>query len=279
MEELRKLPQVVGGLTRADREMAANLFSELTPNIVLVDNLEEAEMVKIVNNTFRDVSFAYANELSLICDKFNLDTVRIINAANEGYPRNRVSLPSPGVGGACLKKDPHLLKYSCEQVGYEPKMITKSKEVNDSMPLYVFNKLSTYCTNQGLDLVTAKIFIMGLAFKGTPETSDVRHSSTLDFINLIDFDKKNLFGYDAVVDADTILSCGVTPASIEDGFKDANAVLIMNNHHSFRNINIYQLLETMKKPAIFFDTWHIFEPEEITKFEGISYASMGFITS
>ena len=101
LEELKSLPQIIGGYSKECVNIASNFFRYLSPHIVAVESLEEAEMIKLVNNTFRDLSFAFANELVYICDKFNLDTTKIIKDASEGYPRNK--LPLPGfVGGYCL---------------------------------------------------------------------------------------------------------------------------------------------------------------------------------
>ena len=89
------------------------LFRELTSTIVDVGSLENAEMVKILNNTFRDVKFAYANEMTLICKELGLDMIKLVQAANQVYVRDEIPVPSPGVGGECLSKDPYILMHSC----------------------------------------------------------------------------------------------------------------------------------------------------------------------
>src|SRR5439155_1709776 len=109
IEELRSLPQVIGGLRSGCADIASALFSTVTPTIVRVASLEEAEMVKLANNGFRDLIFAFSNEIAEICSHFNIDAIRILGAANRGYPRDRIPVPSPGVGGTCLLKDPYLL--------------------------------------------------------------------------------------------------------------------------------------------------------------------------
>ena len=108
LKELRELPQIIGGIDNTSRELAANIFRKLTTTIVSVESPEAAELIKLIDNTYRDVTFAYANEVALICDGFGLDANRIVRAANEGYVRNRIPVPSPGVGGVCLKKDPYI---------------------------------------------------------------------------------------------------------------------------------------------------------------------------
>ena len=118
MYELKTLPQVIGGFSAKCLEQSAGFWSTLTPMVIRSDSLEAAEMVKLANNTFRDLSFAFANELALIGDSYNVDAFELVNAANEGYPRNKIPLPSPGVGGYCLTKDPIL--FSSNSKGLRP---------------------------------------------------------------------------------------------------------------------------------------------------------------
>jgi len=106
IQELSSLPQIVGGLTEACTEKAVSFWSTLTDTVVRVDALEAAELVKLINNSYRDLSFAFANEFALLADRYNIDATRLIAAANEGYPRDKIPRPSPGVGGYCLTKDP-----------------------------------------------------------------------------------------------------------------------------------------------------------------------------
>lgn len=274
LEELRTLPQVIGGLNKANTEQAADFFRQLSPKIIFVDTLEEAEFIKILNNTFRDTSFAYANEISLLASKFNINAFKIINAANDGYPRNKIPLPSPGVGGTCLKKDPYILEYTCRQAQFTPKLITASRSINEHMPQHVAKNMIEHLKKQGKKLETAKIFIIGFAFKGEPETSDVRNSSTIELLESLP-KNLNLYGYDPVVSTEVIKEFGCTPASLEQGFENADVVIIMNNHQSYKKIPIYSLVKTMNTPAILFDGWNLFDGKLIQKIEGVTYTTLG----
>lgn len=108
LKELRENSQIVGGITESCTEKAANLFLKLTSTVVTVSSAEVAEFSKIIDNTYRDVKFSFSNQLALISEKLGLDIHEVINAANVHYPRNNIPVPSPGVGGACLSKDPHI---------------------------------------------------------------------------------------------------------------------------------------------------------------------------
>lgn len=276
LEELRKLPQVIGGLDKTSIELASKLFRELAPTIVTVDTMEDAEMVKLVNNTFRDLTFAYANELALICDKLGLDAVKLIEAANEGYPRGHVPVPSPGVGGACLSKDPYIFIGAAKKKGYEPVLVKHARRINESMPAYVAKKVSRFCESARKKLPGAKVFIIGFAFKGRPETADMRFSPTLDLLGLLrKAGVKRIYGYDPVVPSAEIRKLGATVCDLKRGFEKADCVLIMNNHESYTKMNIYPLLNRMKRPGLFFDGWHLFSKEAVARVKGITYKGLG----
>jgi len=108
INELRELPQIIGGFNKDSVEATVALFREITPTIIRVGSLEAAEMVKLVNNSFRDYVFAYSNYVTRIASGYNVNIYEIIKAANQGYPRDKIPLPSPGVGGPCLTKDPFI---------------------------------------------------------------------------------------------------------------------------------------------------------------------------
>ena len=275
LEELRTLPQVIGGIDKISAEMTSNLFSLLTSTIILVDSLEAAEMIKLINNTYRDVTFAFANELAILCDKLKLDTVKIIEAANKGYDRSNIPVPSPGVGGACLVKDPYILIESAKKYGHLPKFASLSRQTNEIMPEFVANKVINFFQQNNLDLKKDKVLLVGFAFKGRPETSDIRNSTTLDVLALLQKKVKNIYGFDPVASAKEIRSYKVKTADLVESFQDASCVLIMNNHPSYENWPIYKYLKKTKKPTLFLDCWHIFSKEIVEKIKGVTYDGLG----
>lgn len=277
MEELRTLPQVIGGLTEKCGLLTAKLFEKITPKIIMVDSLEGAEMVKFINNTFRDLKFAFANEIALICSRFNLDTSKIIEAANFGYPRAGTPKPSPGVGGYCLTKDSYLLIDALKKKNFKPRIIPAARMINEFMPSFVakqterfFKKFKPSALEQG------KIYILGFAFKGRPDTSDIRFSPSIDVTKLLLTKNKNIYGFDPIVKKSVIESLGVGYADFEQGFKDADCVIIMNNHPLFASLDVVKYLQLAKKPVFFFDTWRLHDPQKILRIEGVKYSNLGF---
>ena len=274
LKEIRELPQIVAGLDSFSSDLATSIFKKLTHTIVNVEHLEDAELIKLMDNTFRDLTFAYSNQIAQIADKYDLDTSKIIQAANEGYSRNRIPKPSPGVGGVCLKKDPYLLISSSKKKGYIPKLTETARYINENMSSYIISKIERFSKISGKDLSQMKIFVIGFAFKGNPETSDTRQSSTLDVTNNLSKLTKNIFGYDPVLNQNDLLQFNVIPVDLETGFKDADCILIMNNHVSYSNFDIYNLLSKTNKPSLFFDGWGIFGKKMIQKIDHISYETI-----
>jgi UDP-N-acetyl-D-mannosaminuronic acid dehydrogenase len=247
----------------------------MTNSIVRVDSLEAAELVKLINNSFRDLIFSFSNEIALLCEQWNLDAFEVIEAANEGYPRDPVPSPSPGVGGVCMYKDPHLLAASATAIGLKPQLFGLSRAVNQFMPFNIFQKYRKFCQATGHKLEETRVFVVGLAFKGWPETSDMRNSTAIDLVNLLKEAGLTVYGYDYVTPDDELRDeAGVEPCSLEDGFANADAVFVMNNHPSYEDWDLYAYLKKMNRPGLFFDGWNMFHPEEITRMEGISYSTV-----
>jgi len=250
LDEIKSLPQIVGSYDEHSQILTEMLFREITSTIVSVKDLESAEMVKIMNNTFRDVKFAYSNEMALICRDLGLDMVELVNAANMGYTRDRIPIPSPGVGGACLTKDSYILAYSVRDIESKSTLIQNARKVNELIPINLVNEISKMIKRIGKNLPKVKIFIVGFAFKGDPETSDMRSSTTIDLLNEllnIGVSRENIFGFDPVVDACDINALGIKFTSVIKGFKGADVIIFMNNHKSYKNLNILKLLESAKK--------------------------------
>lgn len=270
LSELRTLPQVIGGINRASANIVANIFSLMTDTSFVVDSLEEAEIVKLINNTYRDVTFAFANETARICRRWRIDTNKVINAANMGYARSAVPKPSPGVGGYCLEKDPFIFIDSSRKKGYTPKLFEHARLVNTEIVHEIAQDVGEFLSKKGKK---EKVFILGFAFKGDPPTSDIRGSTTKILVTELQKNgHTNLYGYDPLVARKEIKALGVCPVNaLQEGFRNARVVIVMHNHSDFRNLNMRNLLSVVKKESILFDLWALYNKEEISKISGIHY--------
>lgn len=270
--ELKTNPQIIGSLTHEGIEKATQIFKLMTQTIIPVSSIETAEMMKLIDNTYRDVRFAYANEIAIICEILKLDAKECIEKANFQYPRNNIPMPSPGVGGPCLSKDPYILAHVANQYGYNPEVISHSRWVNEYIPSFlakkIVRKIETMNKKENL-----KIFIIGFAFKGNPETGDIRNSPTLILVEEMKKHFTNIVGYDPVVFASDIENIGIKVTTVQEGFKDADCVIIMNNHKSYQSLNVKELLRSSSKPCVFVDCWSMFR--DIIKEYNVIYTGVG----
>lgn len=274
LRELGELPQIIGGLDSYSVDRAAMLFRSITTVTVPVESLEAAELAKLVDNSFRDVRFAYANELAGLCEALGLDACGLIDAVNFGYERNQIPGPSPGVGGPCLYKDPYIL-YECgKDVGLSMAMVKQARHVNESQLSSLRARLYRKLEDIGKRPCDVKVFLMGFAFKGDPVTSDTRHSTTVDFVRLLG-DVGEIMGHDFVVPPAEIEAFGVKFCSLEEGFAGADVAMIMNNHPLYGCMDVSSLLETMNMPALVVDCWHQYRKAQIEMTKGVSYVGIG----
>lgn len=259
LAELDVLPQIVGADDVETSHRAAQLFSFVTATIVRVSSLEAAEMIKLVDNTARDVSFAFANEIASACDALGLSAAEIIRAGKLGYPRTNLPLPGP-VGGPCLEKDPHILHQSL-QGRVEMRITAAARQVNEDQPRQIAQFIAATLKPR-LPAGARPVFaLMGLAFKGEPETDDIRGTMARPARRalLAQFPDAEIRGYDPVVSAADIRSLGLTPAaSMTEAVAGAHGAIILTNHPAFRAMPIEELAGALAEPGLFYDCWNLF---------------------
>ncbi len=279
IKELRSLPQIVGGLTQECLRRAVDFWSGFASSVVKCESLEAAEFVKLANNSFRDLSFAFANELAIAADNFNIDAFRLIRAANEGYWRNLISYPSPGVGGYCLTKDPFLYSLAHTGGSATTSLSVLGRQVNKRAGLYVIDVLERFATRLEKPLTRLSVLLMGIAFKGEPETNDLRGSVAIDIADNLQKRGSDVKCWDSVVSPEELKAAGLRPISnLKQGVQDADAVLILNNHRDNAAPGIFVKI-TGKEPKLIFDGWSLLDRDEIERVNGLVYATMGYMSS
>jgi nucleotide sugar dehydrogenase len=279
LKELRSLPQIIGGYNSDSLEATAAIFRDLTPTIVKVDSLEAAEMAKLINNSFRDYIFAYSNQIAKIAAKFNIDVFGVIKAANEGYVRDPVPLPSPGVGGPCLTKDPYIFASVAEYMSFDSSIFINGRSINESMHEHVFERVINQLKLIGKSLADSKILIAGLAFKGNPETGDIRNSSGVE-IGLMFLEKGvKVTAYDPIAEVSEIIEYGFSPVKLNEAFHGVDVVLFLNNHRSFEKIDMFKAVREMNENPIIFDGWNAFRSDDIVSVRTSIYMNLSLIKS
>ena len=220
--------------------------------------LEAAEMCKLMDNVYRDVKFAFSNQLADVCERLGLNIHEIIDAVNRHYGRNDIPKPSPGVGGPCLTKDPYILKRIFEENGMDAPLVLAARRINEGGARNLVHKAEAKLQKMGKSLKGARVLVVGLAFKGEPETSDLRDSTALWFLDELKKVTSDIAGYDPVAFPEEMAELGIDVVDLEQGFKGADAVFVLNNHRSYLKWDLHRLVPTMKKPGILFDSWLFF---------------------
>lgn len=276
LKELTSLPQIIGGFSKNCVKRATAFWQTLTPSVVGVNSLEEAEFVKLINNSYRDLSFAFANGLALMSDKINLNAYNIIAAANEGYPRNLIPRPSPGVGGYCLTKDPFIYSHF-DSKSISSQLSIAGRKINLEAGKYPIKTVNKFIKFLKKPYSKITIMIAGLSFKGLPETNDLRGSIGIEIAKKFLKKKCKVFGYDSVVDNKTIETYGIRSVDLIEGIKKCDIFLILNNHPN--NISNGMLKAAEGKKRLIFDGWSLLDPNDVEQRKNLYYATMGYMST
>jgi len=243
LKELYSLPQVIGANNNFAMEKTVDLFSVLTDKIVRVSSLEIAELAKLFNNTYRDMTFAIGNYFALIAQQFGSNGIEAIQAANLDYPRG--GIPNPGfVGGPCLEKDPYILSFN-EYATHEIPLLAQynftmmSRAFNETL-VHAFSELVLKHVN-GFSVVMS-----GLAFKGKPATSDLRGSMGIRLLKEIQEHREVEYLHDfEAYHHEVIRVTGIGLSQLPDiGTK--KCLIILNNHESYSDLTV-EYLGTFEK--------------------------------
>jgi UDP-N-acetyl-D-glucosamine dehydrogenase len=179
----RNVPKVVGGTTPTCSELARALYSVAIDTVVPVSSPRVAEMVKLLENTFRAVNIGLVNEMALMCDTLGIDVWEVIDAAKTKPFGFMPFYPGPGLGGHCIPIDPFYLSWKAKQSGFEPRFIELAGHVNASMPHFVVDKIATALNVQRKPLNGSHVLIVGIAYKR--DIDDMRESPSLDVMGLL----------------------------------------------------------------------------------------------
>lgn len=276
LEELRTLPQIVAGLGPAAINRAARLFSRLTPSIVHVSSVEVAEVIKLVDNTYRDITFAVANEIALACDMAGVDAIETIRAGALGYPRTSLPVPGP-VGGPCLSKDPHILVEGFDGLGAPAEFARLARQTNEALPGRIADRIAGWAEGTGLP-AAPRIAILGLAFKGVPETNDLRGTTAVPIRDalLARFPDAEMVGWDPVVDAGAAGEIGFrTEPSAEAALAGCGICILANNHPALAGLPLDRLSNAMARPGLIFDYWARHDARTLRLADGVAYTALG----
>jgi UDP-N-acetyl-D-glucosamine dehydrogenase len=179
----KNTPRVVGGTTPQCTEIAQLFYEQTIVKAIPVSSTKSAEMVKLLENTFRSVNIGLVNEVALMCDRLKIDVWEIIDAANTKPFGFMPFYPGPGLGGHCIPIDPHYLSWKLKSLNYYARFIELAGDINSHMPEYVVERVNRALNEKKKSLKGSKILVLGVAYKR--DIRDVRESPALDVIKLL----------------------------------------------------------------------------------------------
>jgi len=243
----KNTPRIVGGATPACLKVATAFYEQFIDRVVPVSSTQSAEMVKLLENTYRSVNIGLVNEVALMCDRLKIDVWEIIDAAATkpfGFMR---FYPGPGLGGHCIPIDPHYLSWKLRSLNYYARFIELAGDINTHMPEYVVERIGRALNGRKKSISSSQILILGVAYKR--DINDVRESPSLDVINLLVRDGADVQYHDphvaeVALDGGRKSSVPLTPAAL----KKADCVVILTDHRAF------DYNEIVKYGQLIFDT-------------------------
>jgi len=232
----RNVPKVVGGTTRQCAELACALYSTAIDTVVPVSSPRVAEMVKLLENTFRAVNIGLVNEIALMCERLGIDVWEVVDAARTKPFGFMPFYPGPGLGGHCIPIDPFYLSWKAKQTGFEPRFIELAGHVNASMPHAVVDKIADALNTHRKPLNGSKVLIAGVTYKR--DIDDIRESPALDVMGMLHQKGARLSYADPFVPRLPALACAggldlesvsLDPATLAS----VDAVAILTDHTTF----------------------------------------------
>jgi UDP-N-acetyl-D-glucosamine dehydrogenase len=233
----RNTPKIVGGITDTCTEIARIFYSQFIERVIPVSNTKCAEMVKLLENTFRSVNIGMVNELALMCDVLGVDVYEVIDAAATKPFGFIPFYPGPGLGGHCIPIDPHYLAWKLKALNFQARFIGLAAEINGMMPAVVTNLVGEGLNRFSKSIRGSKVLILGVAYK--KNVSDCRESPALDVMRML-IEKGAILSYNDPfvttlrMNGKTLKSVELTPANIQT--QDCIIILTDHSNYDFRRI-------------------------------------------
>jgi UDP-N-acetyl-D-glucosamine dehydrogenase len=245
-------PKVIGGVTAICTQLGALFYEQIVDEVVTVSSPETAEMVKLLENTYRSINIGLVNEVAIMCEKLGVDVWEVIDAAATKPYGFMKFTPGPGLGGHCIPIDPQYLSWKMRTLDYNPRFIDLAAEINSAMPAFVKDTVADALNGHGKTLNGSSILILGAAYK--KDIDDVRESPALDVLILLETAGAivNFFDpYVANIVIDNKTKTGLTELKTES-LQTYDAVVILTDHS---NVD-YELVR--KQAVLIIDTRNVY---------------------
>jgi nucleotide sugar dehydrogenase len=259
INELRDLPQIISGVNSRSLQKVDEFFKSIGTETVHVESTNSAEFIKLISNTYRDLNFAFANEIAIIGSAYGINVWNAINSANYKYPRNDIKLPGL-TGGPCLEKDPKILASSANERGLNAELSLTGRKVNLSLPSFSMDKIINH--SSFLAIPRDKYLILGLAFKGKPANKDARGSLAFLIADVI----RSKFPFATIVAWDPFISYDPNISLSQNFILDlssADVIFLQNNNLALVEQIKAHGKKSIKRHAIVYDFWNTLSSNDL----------------
>jgi len=242
----KNTPKIVSGINEKSLKKISEFYNSIIDEVVEVSGTREAEMVKLIENTYRQVNIAMVNELAILSNMLDIDIWEVVDAAKTkpfGFQSFR---PGPGVGGHCIPIDPKYLSFKTRQIGQPVRFVELAQEINNSMPNYVISRISELMNKKEILLKNSKILLLGVAYK--KDIGDTRESPAIDIIESLLEKSAEVSFYDPYVDELIVNKESILKEQDLESISNYDMVIIHTPHSSFSEIDF----ENIK--SLIFDT-------------------------
>ena len=234
----KNTPKVISGIDDNSTKKIKNFYEKIIDEVVEVSGTKEAEMVKLLENTYRHVNIAFINELAILCNMLDIDIWEVVEAAKTkpfGFESFR---PGPGVGGHCIPIDPNYLSFKTRQIGKPVRFVELAQEINNTMPSYIVSRILEKMNSLQKPMKNSNILILGVAYK--KDISDTRESPSIDIIENLVSKGVNVSFYDPYVES-LDLNVSVNKEQDISNFDNYDLILFHTSHSEFSKINFQEM--------------------------------------
>jgi len=247
LEYLVDFPRVVGGIDARSTELAVELYRTIVRQEITATNVLTAELAKTVENAYRDVNIAFANEMALVCESLGVDVYEMREMIN-ARPDRHMHIPGAGVGGHCLPKDTWLLRFGVKEYGsrdVDTAMITRARRINDAMPAQMARLVEEALAEVGKEVKGARVAVLGIAY--LEDSDDVRNTPAQPLINTLRARDASVIAHDPFVWG---YEGGELTRDLDEALRGADCLALVTKHQKYFGLDLEQVKALMRTPII-----------------------------
>ncbi|NWF96881.1 MAG: nucleotide sugar dehydrogenase [Candidatus Thorarchaeota archaeon] len=272
LEYITDMPRVVGGITPRSTDRAVELYRKIVKKEIYVTDTLSAELAKTIENAYRDVNIAFANEMALVCESLGVDIYEIIRIINARHDRH-MHIPGAGVGGHCLPKDPWLLRYGLYEYGtwkIEPEFISLARRINDHMPIHMSELVENALAHKGLSIQDAIVTVLGLAY--LEDSDDTRNTPAAALVASLQAKGAIVRLHDPYVRE---WEFGSQPImrDIMEAAKGSDCLVLVTKHKMYYSLDLDKIRKVMRT-ATLVDGRNVFD-KTVVESKGFEYRAVG----